>query len=92
MHAVCTMSLTESSRNLLHYMRKCVDMQTDIFLFYIPKSVCVNDIDYYLLESIKDGKAMAGKYNTKKMKFKKPNVIIVFSNKYPDTKEFSKDR
>ena len=46
MHRVCTMSLTESSRNLLHYMRGCVDITTDIFLFNIPKSVCVNHVDY----------------------------------------------
>ena len=26
------------------------------------------------------------------MRFKTPNVIIVFSNKYPDTREFSDDR
>ena len=55
MHQVCTMSLTESSKNLLHYMRGCVDITTDIFLFNIPKSVCVDELDYYLLENIKDG-------------------------------------
>ena len=73
-------------------MRGCVDITTDIFLFNIPKSVCVNDIDYNLLESIKDGKAISGKFITKKMCFKTPNIIIVFSNMYPDTKEFSEDR
>ena len=26
------------------------------------------------------------------MRFKTPNVIIVFSNMYPDTREFSQDR
>ena len=35
---------------------------------------------------------MATKYNTKKIRFKTPNVIIVFSNMYPDTREFSQDR
>ena len=38
MHLMCTMSLTESSKNLLHYMRGCVDITTDIFLFNIPKA------------------------------------------------------
>ncbi len=44
------------------------------------------------MESIKDGKAVSGKYSTKKMGFKTPNVIIVFSNNYPDTRKFSEDR
>ena len=52
----------------------------------------MNDVDYTLLENIKDGKAISGKFITKKMRFKTPNVIIVFSNKYPDTREFSEDR
>ena len=91
-HRVCTMSLTESSRNLLHYMRSCVDIATDIFLFNVPKSAEMDQAKFFLLENIKDGKAMAGKYTTKKMRFTTPNVIMVFSNKYPDTTEFSEDR
>ena len=91
-HRVCTMSLTESSKDILHIMRKCVDMQTDIFLFNIVKSVYINDVNYKILEDIKDGKALARKYNSKMMRFKTPNVIIVFSNMYPDTKGFSEDR
>ena len=86
------MELAESTRNILHHMRKCVDMQTDIFLFNITKSVYIDDVNYNLLENIKDRKAWATKYNTKKMRFKTPNVIIVFLNMYPDTGEFSQDR
>ena len=74
------MSLTESSRNLLHYMRGCVNIATDIFLFNFPKSVYMDFINLSLLENIKDGKAMTGKYSTKKMRFTTPNIIIVFSN------------
>ncbi len=92
LHRVCTMSLTESSRNLLHYMRGCVDIATDIFLFNIPKSVDKENVNYSLLENIKDGKAMTGKYTTKKLYFTTPNVVMVFSNDYPDTTDFSDDR
>ena len=92
LHRVCTMSLTESSRNLLHYMRGCVDIATDIFLFNIPKSVDMENVNYSLLENIKDGKAMTGKYTTKKLYFTTPNVVMVFSNDYPDTTDFSDDR
>ena len=52
----------------------------------------MNDIDCNLLEYIKDGWAMCGKLNTKKIRFTTPNVIIVFSNKYPDNRGFSEDR
>jgi hypothetical protein len=91
-HRVCAMSLTESPRNLLHYMRSCVDITTDIFLFNIPKSAEMDQEKMGLLEHMKDGKAMAGKYTTKRMRFKTPNVIMVFSNNYPDTSDFSEDR
>ena len=92
-HRVCTMSLTESSKDILHIMRKCVDTTTtDIFLFNIVKSVYINDVNYKILEDIKDGKALARKFNSKIMRFKTPNVIIVFSNMYPDTRGFSQDR
>ena len=91
-HRVCTMSLTAKSSDLLHYMRGCVDIATDIFLFNIPKSVDMENVNYSLLESIKDGEAVSGKYNTMMMTFTTPNVVMVFSNDYPDTTEFSEDR
>jgi hypothetical protein len=57
------MSLTESSKDILHIMRKCVDTTTtDIFLFNIVKSVYTNDVNYKILEDIKDGKALARKF------------------------------
>ena len=58
----------------------------------IAKSVYNNDVNYNILEKIKDGKARSTKYKGKKMIFKRPNVIIVFLNMYPDTREFSQDR
>ena len=39
-----------------------------------------------------NGKARYTKYKGKKMRFKRPNIIMVFSNKYPDTCGFSEDR
>ena len=93
MHRVCAMDFTESSRNLLDCMRKEVDIiTTDIFLFNIERGVHMGYIEYPLLEKIKDGRAVAGKFKTKKMRFKTPNVIIVFANKYPENSELSPDR
>ncbi len=80
------MDFTETSRNLFGYMQKCVDRTTDIFLFNIMKSGGRRKkINYKLLENIKDGKAMTGKYTTKKLYFTTPNVLMVFSNDYLDT-------
>ena len=61
-------------------MRGCVDINIDIFLFNTPKSVYVNDVVHTLLENIKDGKAIAGKFDTRKMIFTKPNVILILDN------------
>ena len=44
-------------------------------MFNITKSVYINDVNYKILEKIKDGKATSMKYDTKKMRFKTPNVI-----------------
>ena len=36
-HRVCAMSLTESSKNLLHYLRGCVNITTDIIMIGNPR-------------------------------------------------------
>ena len=46
---------------------------------------------YNILESIKDGFAISGKYNAKMLVFKKPNIVIVFANEYPIAAELTKD-
>ena len=93
MHRVCVMDFTESARNLLDCMRQEVDIiTTDIFSFNIERVVHMGNIEYKLLEKIKDGRAVVGKYKTKKMRFKKTNVVMVFSNDYPDTGKLSPDR
>ena len=50
------------------------------------------NIDCKLLENIKDGEAVATKYDTNKMRFRKPNIIIAFSNGYPDTGKLTSGR
>ena len=39
---------------------------------------------YPVLESIKDGTAINGKYQSEVLRFKTPNIVIVFSNDDPD--------
>ena len=47
---------------------------------------------YPVLENIKDGCATAMKYNSERIQFKTPNIVVVFSNAPPDMKQLSKDR
>ena len=62
----------------------------DIFLFNLLRSDA--EVAYGLLENIKDGYLVSVKYKTKEVKIKIPNVVMVFSNDYPDEKQLSKDR
>ena len=41
---------------------------------------------------IKNGRTVAAKFDSKELKFKTPNTLVVFSNEKPDVKELSKDR
>ena len=78
-HRVCAIPLTATARDILHCMCRYVDMETDIFLFNITRCIHHLSGEYYrLFESIKDGKATSLKYNTMKMRFTTPNVLIVF--------------
>ena len=83
---VCAMPLAGRSKDILHCMREVVDITTDIFLFNIPKDVNTGNIDCKLFENIKDGKALTSKFASKIMRFRTPNVIMMFSNGYPDTR------
>ena len=58
----------------------------------VARAEHLNKEQYKILEYIKDGAAVDGKYNSQKLYFKKPNVLIVFSNKEPNQNTLSKDR
>jgi hypothetical protein len=83
---VCAMPFAARSKDILHAMLQVVDITTDIFLFNIPKDVNTRNISVKLLENIKDGKALAEKFVSKIVRFRTPNVVMVFSNGYPDTR------
>ena len=72
------MDICENSRNTFHIMRQMCTRVTDIFLFDIPRAQYMDSEHYKIFESIKNGSAVAGKYMSKKLVFKKPNVLIVF--------------
>lgn len=65
----------------------------DIFLFNDSRSTKGEEMNIYrVLEDIKDGAATASKYDNKIIKFKTPNIVMVFSNRQPDLNSLSKDR
>ena len=78
--------------NVLHVLTKRPLCTTDIFLFNEPRAVTYESCNYSILESIKDGTAISSKYNNDVMRFKIPNIVVIFSNHMPRTKELSKDR
>ena len=67
-------------------------MTTDIFLFDVGKAKTEDDMNYELIERVKNGRTLAGKFDPKELKFHTPNIIIVFSNEMPDVDQLSKDR
>ena len=62
-------------------------MTTDIFLFDVGKAKTEDDMNYELIEQIKNGK-----FDSKELKFHTPNIIVVFSNEKPDVRQLSEDR
>ena len=41
---------------------------------------------------IKDGQATTSKYDNDNIRFKTPNIVMIFSNKYPNLKKLTNDR
>ena len=82
-----------SNASFFQALRKCPLVTADIFLFNIGKSKKkFDEINYDVFEKLKDGEAFASKYNSQQLKIKTPNVIMVFSNGKPDTKQLAMDR
>ena len=74
---VSTLTLSENPRNTFHILGKLCSTNTDIFLFNVPRSGYLDHEQYEILESIKDGFAVDGKYKSQKLHFKVPNVLLV---------------
>ena len=61
-------------------------------MFDVLRAITHKNCNCYILDSIKDGIAVSSKYKRDIIRFKVPNIVIVFSNNIPNTKELSKDR
>ena len=61
-------------------------------MFNIGKADTNKDLNYQVLEQLKDGRIIASKSNSKEIKMCTPNIIIVFSNEKPKLSELALDR
>ena len=86
-------NIKSNSASICHALSKRPLATTDIFMFNIGKSSRrMEEVNYEMLEDLKDGDAFASKYNSQELKIKVPNVVIVFSNDWPNTRELAEDR
>ena len=80
-------------KDMCHILRKRSITTVDIFLFNDSRSIKGDEPNMYrILEDIKDGAATTSKYDNQVMKFKTPNIVVVFSNSWPNRRHLSKDR
>ena len=90
---VSGINLKASSKNICHALSKHPLATADIFLFNLGKSLKnYEEVNYEMLEDLKDGDAFTEKYDSHKLKIKTPNVVMVFSNYNPKGKELATDR
>ena len=89
---ICSMDIKMKKGNICQALRKRSLMTTNMFLFDVGKGATDENVNYDVLEKIKNGRIVADKYNTAELKFQTPNIVIVFSNEKPDIEKLSKDR
>ena len=90
--AVTGMDIKAKNSSLCHALRKRSLATSDIFLFNVGKAKTEADVNYEVLEKIKDGQIFASKYDSTELQFKTPNIVVVFSNDRPKIKQLALDR
>ena len=86
------MDIKAKNSSICHALGKRPLTTTDIFLFNVGKANTMDEVNYEVLEKIKDGKLLASKYDSKELRIRTPNVVIVFSNDNPKLKQLAVDR
>ena len=89
---ICGMDIKLKKSTICHVLSKRSLMSTEIFLFDVGKAFTYDGVNYELLEKIKNGRVLASKFDSKELKFKTPNIVVVFCNEAPEVKQLSKDR
>ena len=90
---VARIDLRIKHANVCNVLKKRSLGPIDIFLFDDARSVSGEEHNLYrILEDIKDGQATSSKYDNDNIRFKTPNNVMIFSNRYPQTRNLSRDR
>ena len=90
---VCGLDIKNKTSSICHILSKRSLITIDTYLFNVSRSQNEYEkVNYEVLEQIKDGKIITSKYDTKELKLVTPNIVVIFSNYAPDTKQMSKDR
>ena len=90
---VARLDLRVKHANACNVLKKLPLATIDIFLFNDVRSQYGEDLNLYrLLKDIKDGQATTSKYDNDNIRFKTPNIVMIFSNKYPNLKKLTNDR
>ena len=83
-HVVSGINLKTGSKHICQSLRKYSLATADIFLFNLGKSKKnFENVNYEMLEEI---------YDHQKLKIKTPNIVMVFSNHFPETNELATNR
>ena len=61
-------------------------------MFNEPRATSHELCNYSILEAITDGTVVSSKFSNHVIRFKIPNVVAVFSNHMPNTRELSEER
>ena len=91
-HYVATQDLRNKTSNILFTLSKRPLQSTDIFLFNDTRATDLVDQNYTVLEQIKDGNAISSRYSSTVLKFKIPNMVVLFPDSYPNKTKLSSDR
>ena len=89
---VARLELTGRSKDICHALGKRPLISTDLFLFNVSRSSLDLSDCYPILEFVKDGLTVSTKYDSKRLQFTTPNVLMIFSNSQPDKAKLSSDR
>ena len=89
---VSCMSMLRRSEDMFHALSEQTLTCKDIFLFNLSRNKQTAYIAYDVLEGIKDGEVISPKYDSRLLKFKTLNVVMIFSNDTPTCNTLSNDR
>ena len=89
---MCGLDIKMKKESIYHLIRRRPYMTTDVFTFNIGKADTYEDVNYQVLEQLKDGRILAAKFSSKEIKICTPNIVIVFSNDKPKLSKLAMDR